>query len=74
MSQDIQDTDGAPPVAVIWLVFELALFRDSSFKDAWLYVMAMVVIGAAYLAVLLFRNGASGLAMPDLHNIDAELD
>ena len=25
-------------VAVVWLVFELALFRDSSFKQAWAYV------------------------------------
>ena len=26
-------------VAVVWLVFELALFRDASFKNAWLYVL-----------------------------------
>ena len=32
-------------VAVVWLVFELALFRDSSFKQAWAYVIVMVVIG-----------------------------
>ncbi|MET0451889.1 MAG: amino acid permease [Mycobacterium sp.] len=61
-------------VAVVWLVFELALFRDASFKDAWLYVIVMVVIGASYLGYLLVRRGADGLAMPDQHSIDAVLD
>ena len=61
-------------VAVIWLVFELALFRDASFKDAWLYVIVMVVIGACYLGYLLAKRGRDGLAMPDQHSIDAVLD
>lgn len=61
-------------VAIVWLVFELAIFRDASFKDAWLYILVMVVIGAIYLAVLLGRKGSKGLAMPDMHSIDAELD
>ncbi|MCV7225500.1 amino acid permease [Mycolicibacterium komossense] len=61
-------------VAVVWLVFELALFRDASFKDAWLYVIVMVVIGACYLGYLLARRGRDGLAMPDQHSIDAVLD
>jgi amino acid transporter len=61
-------------VAVVWLVFELALFRDASFKDAWLYVIVMVVIGAGYLGYLLVRRGRDGLAMPDQHSIDAVLD
>ena len=61
-------------VAVVWLVFELALFRDAAFKDAWLYVLVMVVIGAAYLGLLLARRGRGALAMPDMRSIDAELD
>jgi amino acid transporter len=61
-------------VAVVWLVFELALFRDASFKDAWLYVIVMVVIGACYLGYLLAKRGRDGLAMPDQHSIDAVLD
>jgi amino acid transporter len=61
-------------VAVVWLAFELALFRDASFKDAWLYVIVMVVIGASYLGYLLARRGRHGLAMPDQHSIDAVLD
>ncbi len=44
-------------VAVVWLVFELALFRDSSFKQAWAYVIVMVVIGARYLGYLLATRG-----------------
>ena len=61
-------------VAVVWLVFELALFRDSSFKQAWAYVIVMVVIGAIYLGYLLATRGRHGLAMPDMHSIDAELE
>ena len=61
-------------IAVVWLVFELTLFRDASFKDAWLYVLAMVAIGAVYLIWLLARKGRHGLSMPDMHSIDAELD
>jgi uncharacterized membrane-anchored protein YhcB (DUF1043 family) len=60
--------------AVVWLVFELSIFRDASFKDAWLYVLVMLVIGAIYLGALLARKGSRGLAMPDMHSIDAELD
>lgn len=61
-------------VAVVWLVFELSLFRDASFKDAWLYVLAMVFVGALYLGFLLATRGAKGLTMPDMHSIDSELD
>ncbi|MUL45007.1 amino acid permease [Mycobacterium sp. CBMA293] len=61
-------------VAVIWLVFVLALFRDSSFAQPWLYVAAMVAIGAVYLIYLLITRGRHGLKMPELRSIDAELD
>ncbi|GAY16739.1 amino acid permease [Mycobacterium sp. shizuoka-1] len=61
-------------VAVGWLVFALSLFRDASFAQPWLYVAVMVGIGALYLAYLLATRGASGLKMPDLRSIDAELD
>ncbi|MER5424700.1 amino acid permease [Streptosporangium roseum] len=61
-------------VALVWLVFELLLFRDASFVDPWTYVLIMLVLGAAYLVYLLVtRGGARGLAMPDMHSIDAEL-
>ncbi|WP_238009105.1 amino acid permease [Dactylosporangium sp. AC04546] len=61
-------------VAVVWLVFELAVFRDTSFADAWLYVLVMLVAGAIYLTALLLTRGRQALDMPDMHSIDAEFD
>ncbi|MFC4120392.1 amino acid permease [Nonomuraea zeae] len=58
-------------VSVVWLVFELSLFRDASFRDAWLYVLVMVVVGAAYLVTLLATRGRRALDMPDMHSIDS---
>jgi amino acid transporter len=60
-------------IAVIWLIFELAIFRDAIFRDPWLYVLAMVAIGAIYLGYLLVTRRVRGLAMPDMSSIDAEL-
>lgn len=61
-------------VAVVWLVFELSLFRDASFRDPWIYVAVMVGIGATYLGYLLVTRGRDGLRMPEMTSIDAELD
>ena len=61
-------------VAVVWLLFELSLFRDASFRDPWLYVLVMVALGAVYLAFLLITRGTRGLRMPEMRSIDAELD
>jgi len=62
-------------LASVWLIFELLIFRDSSFVKSWIYVGVMVVIGAVYLVFLLVtRGGAKGIAMPDMHSIDSELD
>jgi amino acid transporter len=62
-------------VSLVWLAFELLLFRDKSFAQAWLYVVIMIVIGALYLGYLpVTRGGATGLKMRDIHSIDAELD
>jgi amino acid transporter len=61
-------------IAVVWLAFELSLFRDSSFADAWKYVLVMLAVGAVYFVYLLVTRGARGLSMPDMHSIDAELD
>lgn len=61
-------------LASVWLVFELLLFRDAAFLNAWIYVGVMVVIGGVYLAYLLIsRKGASGMNMPDLHSVNDEL-
>jgi amino acid transporter len=62
-------------LAMAWLVFELAIFRDASFAKPWLYVAAMLGLGAVYLVYLLVtRGGPQGLKMPDLLKIDAVLD
>jgi amino acid transporter len=60
--------------ALAWLAFELAIFRDAQFANCWKYVGAMLAIGAVYLGIFLARHGMQGLTMPDMHNIDAELD
>lgn len=61
-------------LAFIWLVYELAIFRDASFLVPWAYVAVMMVIGVVYLAFLLaVRGGARGLAMPDMHSVDGAL-
>ncbi len=61
-------------IAVLWLAFELLLFRDAQFRDAWIYVFVMCIIGGLYLAYLLMTRGAKGLTMPDMIAIDSVLD
>lgn len=61
-------------VSVVWLVWELLIFRDASFRDSWIYVLIMLAIGGIYFAWLLRRKGRDGLTMPDMVSIDAELD
>ena len=62
-------------LASIWLVFELLIFRDASFLNAWIYVAIMLALGAVYLIFLLIkRGGPSGIPMPGLASVDAELD
>jgi amino acid transporter len=61
-------------LALVWLLFEMSIFRDASFKDPWLYVLVMTVIGVVYLTYLLVRRGRRALNMPDIRSIDAELE
>jgi amino acid transporter len=49
-------------ISLVWLVFELSIFRDSSFKDPWIYVVVMVAIGLVYFVYML-ATGRS-LTMP----------
>jgi amino acid transporter len=58
-------------LALVWLLFELSIFLDASFRDPWLYIGVMTVIGLAYLGWLLARRGVHGLAMPDMSSVDA---
>lgn len=62
-------------LAILWLAFDLAIFRDASFAKPWFYVAIMFGVGALYLVYLLAtRGGAKGLKMPELIAIDAILD
>lgn len=62
-------------LACVWLIFELLIFRDASFPNAWLYVLGIVAIGAVYLVPLLIRRGGPfGMPTPKLHDIDAALE
>jgi amino acid transporter len=60
-------------VSLVWLVFELEIFRDASFKDPWIYAAVMTATGLLYLGYLLLRRGRHGLAMPTLASIDTAL-
>ncbi len=61
-------------LAIAWLGFELAIFRDASFAKPWFYVAVMFGIGAVYLVYLLVTRGVKGMKMPELISIDAILD
>lgn len=62
-------------LASMWLVFMLPVFRDESFISSWQYVGIIVAIGGVYLVYMLIKcGGPSGISMPDLRSIDAELD
>lgn len=50
-------------VSLAWLLFELSIFRDSSFHRPWLYVLVMVAIGLVYLGWMLSRKRS--LTMPE---------
>ncbi len=49
-------------VAIVWLAFELSIFRDGSFTTPWEYSLVMVVIGLVYYAWM--RLSGRSLAMP----------
>ena len=50
-------------LALVWLVFELTIFRDASFAVPWEYVGVMLAIGLVYLGWLLVRRPGA-LAAP----------
>ncbi|MFF4790326.1 APC family permease [Streptomyces sp. NPDC001276] len=61
-------------VAGVWLVYELLIFRDASFRAPWTYVLVLFAIGAVYFTGLLIRRGRDGLTMPDMADVDRALD
>ncbi len=61
-------------VSGVWLVYELLIFRDASFRDPWVYVVIMFAVGAAYFVYLRLTRGRDGLSMPEMTDIDKQLD
>ncbi len=43
-------------LALVWLLFELSIFRDASFKEPWLYTLAMFAIGLVYFVYMLIAK------------------
>jgi amino acid transporter len=48
--------------ALVWLLFELSIFRDASFKDPWIYVAIMLGVGLLYFVYMLATKRS--LSMP----------
>ena len=46
-------------LSLVWLVWELSIFRDASFKVPWIYLLVMVAIGLVYFAWLLIARPAT---------------
>jgi amino acid transporter len=46
-------------LSLVWLVWELSIFRDASFKLPWIYLLVMVAIGLVYFAYLLIARPAT---------------
>jgi len=44
-------------LAIAWLAFELAIFRDATFAKPGVYVAIMLGVGAVYLLYLLASRG-----------------
>jgi len=40
-------------LSIVWLLFELAIFRDKSFAEPWLYSLIMVGLGLIYFVYML---------------------
>lgn len=55
-------------VAVVWLVFELSIFRDASFATPWLYVVVMTAIGLIYFGWMLVTHHS--LKMPTAETLE----
>ncbi len=59
-------------LAFIWLVFELSIFRDSSFATPWLYSIIMFAIGLIYFVYLLIARPAVLRRVPETTPGDIE--
>ena len=45
-------------LALLWLLFELSIFRDASFVTPWTYTLVMIGIGLLYFIYMLIAQPA----------------
>ncbi len=43
-------------LALVWLIFEISIFRDASFAIPWLYIVIMFGLGLLYFIWMLIRQ------------------
>ena len=43
-------------LSLVWLLFELAIFRDASFASPWLYCIILFAIGLIYFVYMLIAQ------------------
>jgi amino acid transporter len=55
-------------VAIVWLLFDVSIFRDASFATPWLYVAVMTALGLVYFAWMLLTHHS--LDMPTGETIE----
>jgi len=51
-------------ISIVWLAFELSIFRDSSFSTPWIYVLIIVAIGLVYFAYMLITRRSLAMLGP----------
>lgn len=49
-------------IAIVWLLFDLSIFRDASFATPWLYAVVMMALGLVYFGWMLATH--QSLDMP----------
>ncbi len=55
--------------ALLWLIFELTIFRDAQFATPWIYTLVMIGLGLIYFVFLLVRQPQK-LAQPPLESTE----
>jgi amino acid transporter len=61
-------------VALVWLIFEVSIFRDSSFAGPWLYALVMMGIGLLYFLFLLLTRRSFAMPRDSSGSPDAVTD
>jgi len=59
-------------IALVWLVFELTIFRDKSFAGPWLYIVIMVAIGLVYYIFMLATGRSLTMPNADAHTLSRQ--